>query len=64
MEPSFLPSVFKIVPRAMSSFLYYLYFSFKSYNLGAVQPSIITVHFNYAKRMLHVMRLLSMSNGS
>ena len=62
--PVFLPSIFKMVPRAMSSFLYYLDFSFQSYNLCAVQPSIITVHFNYAKRMLHVMRLLSMSNGS
>ena len=64
IEPSFSPSIFKMVPRAMSSFLYYLDFSFKSYNLCAVQPSIITVHFNYAKRMLHDMRLPSMSNGS
>ena len=52
-----------MVPRAMSSFLYYLDFSFKSYNLCAVQPSIINVQLRQTdapryEASLHVGRKL------
>ena len=39
IEPSSLLWIFKMVPSAMLSFLYFLDFSFKSYNVCAVRPS-------------------------
>ena len=39
IEPSSLLWIFKMVPSVMLSFLYFLDFSFKSYNVCAVRPS-------------------------
>ena len=39
IEPSSLPYIFKTAPSAMLSLLYFLDFSFKSYNVSAVKPS-------------------------
>ena len=39
IEPKSLPWIFKMVPSAMLSLLYFLDFSFKVYNLCVVKPS-------------------------
>ena len=43
------------MPSRMLSLLYFLDFSFKSYNVYAVKPTMITVHLNYAKRRLDIL---------
>ena len=40
VQPSSLPWIFKTVPSAILSLLYFLHFSFKSYNVCAVKPTI------------------------
>ena len=47
IEPSSALWIFKTVPSAMFSLLYFFDFRFKSYNVFAVK-SMITVHFNRA----------------
>ena len=53
-----------MVPSRMLSLLYFLVFSFKSYNVCAVKPTVamITVHFNDAKRWLDILKLLFISH--
>ena len=47
----------------MLSLFYGLDFSFKFYNVCAVKPiAMTTVHLNYAKRRLDILKLLSMSD--
>lgn len=68
IDPSSLPWIFKLVPSARLSLLYLLDFSFKSYNARVINAivAMITVHCNYAKRLLdvYILRLLSMSDDS
>ena len=50
----------KTVPSRMLSLLYFLDFSFKFITCLLLYLAMITVHFNYAKRRLDILKLLSM----